>query len=151
MIEIKPLKASDILELIEHGIKELGIKTMPNEDLKSIAEQREESGLGITGRVDGKIIGCGGIDMIWDGVGEVWLLLSTYIDEHPKEGYICIKNGFEKLIKDNNLRRVEGYGRVDFPQSHILFKHLGFKVEGKKRKYTLDGVDVILYAKVKDD
>ena len=135
MIEIKPLKAGDILWAVEHGVKECNIKVQSSEDIKNIARERETSG-SMTGWVDGKIVGCGGIDIIWEGVGSIWLLLTTYIDEHPKEGYLCIKEGFEKLIKDNNLRRIEGVGRVDFLESHILFKDLGFKVEGKKRKYT---------------
>ncbi len=149
MIEIKPLKAEDVFWAIEHGVKECNIRVIPNQDIKDIAAEREASGLCITGWVDGEIVGCGGIDPIHKGVGSVWLLLTNYIDNHPKEGYMCIKEGFEKLIKDNKLRRIEGYGRVDFLESHILFKHLGFKVEGRKKEYTPDGVDVIMYGLVR--
>jgi len=150
MFEIKPLKASDILYVIECGVKEIALKALPTDDVAKIAREREESGRCVTGWVDGKIVGCGGIDILWEKVGEIWLMLTPYINEKPKEGYRCIRTGFEKLIKENKLRRVQGYGRIGFPEAHILFDHLGFKPEGKLRKYTPDGVDVIIYALIKE-
>ena len=149
MINITPLKAEDILYVIEHGVKEVGLKAHPTKDMIQAAREREESGLCTTGWVDGKIVGCGGIDILWEGVGEVWLMLTPYINEKPKEGYRCIREGFNKLIENNNLRRIQGYGRAGFHEAHIPFKHLGFSVEGKMKQYTPDGVDCIMYARIK--
>ena len=150
MIEVRPLKADDMLFVIENGVKEYGLKATPNKDMAELAKEREESGLCVTGWVDGEIVGVGGIQILWEGVGEVWLMLTPYINKKPKEGYRCIRNGFEKLLKENKLRRVQGFGRIGFHQSHILFKHLGFKAEGKLRKYAPDGADVIIYALIRE-
>jgi len=150
MIEVKPLKAEDILWVIEHGVKEVGLKAIPTDKMKALAKEREESGMCITGWVDGEVIGVAGIDKLWEGVGNGWMMLTPLINKNIKEGYACICKGLKKLIKDNNLRRIQSYGRVDFPQCHILFEHLGFKVEGLARKYTPDGVDCILYSLIRD-
>ena len=149
MIEVKPLKAEDILWVIDNGVKEVALRATPTEEMKRIAKEREEEGTCITGWVDGEIVGVAGIDELWDGVGDIWLMLTPFIDKHVKETYKCILEGMKKLIKDNDLRRVQSYGRTDFAQCHILFKHLGFEVEGLARKYTPDGCDAIIYAKVK--
>lgn len=149
MIEVKPFKAEDMMWVIENGVLELGLKAEPTEELMDAAIEREISGKCVTGWVDGEIMGVAGIDMLWKNVGEVWLMLTPKIYEHLKEGYKCIRQGMKKLIEDNDLVRVQSHGRVDFPACHILFKHLGFKVEGFAKKYTPDGTDCIYYAKVK--
>jgi RimJ/RimL family protein N-acetyltransferase len=146
--EIRPFKAQDMLEIISGETKEYGLDLYSNEQ---VAEQTERDGLSVTGLVDGEIVGCGGIRKMWDGVGECWLILSPEVDKYPLSAYICIKQGIEKLIDENNFIRLQAWGRLDFPQAHTLFKHLGFKPEGTAKKYTPDGVDCILYAKVRPD
>ena len=150
MIDVRPLKAEDILWVIENGVKEFGIKVIPNEDIKAKAKEREESGQCRTGWVNGEIIGCAGIDILWEGVGEAWLMLTPAVHTHLTDSWLCIQKGFKELIEKNKLRRVQAWGRIGFDECHILFKHLGFKPEGIARKYTPDGVDCILYALIKD-
>lgn len=150
MIEVKDFKAEDMLWVIDHGVLEVNLRAEPNEEMKKAAQDREKSGKCVTGWVDGEIIGVAGIDMMWKGCGEIWLMLTPAIYGHMKDGYRCIRDGMKKLIDVNNLRRVQSHGRVDFPACHNLFKHLGFEVEGKAKGYTFDGVDCILYAKVKN-
>jgi len=146
MIEVKPLKAEDILFVIENGVKEVGLKAIPTDEMNALAKEREESGMCFTGWVNGEVIGVAGIDRLWEGCGNVWMMLTPLINKHVKESYICIRKGMEKLIKENKLRRIQSYGRVDFPACHILFDHLNFEVEGIARKYSPDGVDCILYS-----
>lgn len=153
MIEVKPLKAEDILWVISHGVKEVGLKAIPTDEMKALAKEREESGMCVTGWINGEAVCVAGIDELWhkgSGVGNVWLMVTHCIDNNVKEGYRCIRKGLKRLIEEHKLRRLESYGRVDFPQCHILFKHLGFEVEGLARKKTPDKVDCIMYAKVND-
>jgi hypothetical protein len=149
MIEIKPLKAEDVLYVISHGVKEVNLRATPTEEMKQLAKEREDSETCITGWVNGEIVGVAGVDMLWEGVGDMWLMLTPYIDSNIKETYKCIRQGVKKLIEKHNLRRVQSYGRVDFPECHTLFKHLGFEVEGMAKGYTPDGVNCVMYAKVK--
>ncbi len=147
---ILPLKAEDIIWLIEHGVKEFGLKIIGTQQIREVAEAREANNQCLTAIVNDEIVGCGGIDLLWPGVGEVWLMLSCEIDKYPLQALQIIKDGLAKLIDDNNLWRAEAWGRVGFPQAHKLFKYLGFKVEGKGRKRTPDKADAILYAIVRD-
>ena len=143
------MKAEDMMWVIDNGVLEVNLRSDPTDELLKAAKEREESGKCITGWVDGEIIGVAGIDVLWEGVGDIWLMLTPAIYSHMKDGYRAIRDGMKKLIDDNKMRRIQSHGRVDFPACHNLFAHLGFEVEGLARKYTTDGVDCVLYAKVK--
>lgn len=151
MTGIRPFKASDMIWIVENGIKEFGLKILGNQQIKELAEAREANGQCITGVVNDEIVGCGGIDLFqWPGVGEVWVLLSYEVNKYPIRAYEVIKNGLDKLIKDNGLWRVEAWCRVGLAEAHTLLKHLGFKPEGIARKRAPDKTDSILYARVED-
>ena len=148
---IRPFVANDMVFIIEHGVKEFSLKAMADDHIRELAQARENNGQCITGVVKDKIIGCGGIDLMWEGVGEVWVLLAYDIGIYSMAAYEVIRDGLKKLIEDNNLRRVQAWGKVGFDASHTLFRHLNFKPEGIARKYGYDGSDYILYGLVKDD
>ncbi len=148
---IRPFRAEDMMLIIEMGTKEEGIKYYGHGTLEELAQQTEEDGLSMTGYVNDEIVGCGGIRKLWDGVGEVWLMLSPKTALYPTKTYECIREGLQKLIDENDFVRLQAWGRIGFAKAHTLFKHLGFKAEGIARKYTPDGVDSILYAIVRQD
>jgi len=145
---IRSFRAEDMIWVIENGIKEFGLKAYGDDNLQELAKTREANGKCITGVVKDNIVGCGGIDWKWPGVAEVWLMLSYEVDKYPMGAYEVIKDGLGKLIKDNNLHRLEAHARIGVPEAHTLLRHLGFKIEGIARKLTPDKVDCISYAKV---
>lgn len=149
--EIRPFKASDLVWVMAEGVKEFGLRFLPHEQIDELAQSREDNGKCITGLVDGVIVGCGGIDELWPGVGEVWVLLSYEVDKYPIRAYEVIRQGLEELIEHNSLRRCQAWGRVGFAASHTLFRHLGFEVEGKARCYAPDGADCLLYSRINDN
>ena len=152
--DIRPFKAEDMIEIIETGIKEFGLDHLSAEDVRELAEAREKNGQCITGWVDDKICACGGIDIMWEGVGEVWIMMSPTVDSYGMRARIdaldIIRDGLDKLIEDNKLWRCQAWGRIGFDRAHTLFKHLGFKAEGLAKKYAPDGADCILYAKIRN-
>ena len=148
---IRPFRAEDMMTIINDGTKEKGIKYYGHGTLEELAQQTEDDGLSITGIVNDEIVGCGGIRKLWDGVGEVWLMLSPKTALYPTKTYECIREGLQKLIDENDFVRLQAWGRIGFAKAHTLFKHLGFKPEGIARKFTPDGVDSILYAIVRQD
>ena len=148
---IRKFVAEDMVFIIERGVKEFGLKAIADDHIRELAQAREDNDQCITGVVNDRIIGCGGIDIMWPGVGEVWVLLAYDIGIYSMAAYEVIQDGLKKLIEDNNLRRVQAWGRVGFDASHTLFRHLGFVPEGIARKYGYDGEDFILYALIKDD
>lgn len=145
----QPFKAEDMIKIIETGVKEFNLKAQGTEELWELAREREKNGMCLTGVVNDEVVACGGIDLMWKGVGEVWLMLSPETDKYPIGTYEIIRDGLDKLIKDNKLHRVQAWGRIGFDRAHTLFKHLGFKADGIAPKYTPDAVDCILYSKVK--
>lgn len=146
---IRPFKAEDMIWIVENGVKEFGLKMLGDDHIRELAQYRENNGQCLTAIVNDVIVGCGGIDLIWKGVGEVWVFLSYEVDKYPIRAYEVIKEGLDKLIKDNNLWRAEAWGRIGFDKAHTLFRHLGFKPEGIAKKRGYDGTDYILYGLVK--
>lgn len=147
---IRKFIASDMIFVIENGVKEFELKMLSDDHIRELAQAREDNGQCVTGVVNDEIVGCGGIDLIYEGVGEVWLFLTYKVDEYPIKAYEVIRDGLAKLIEDNGLWRVEAWCRKGFTKGHTLFRHLKFKVEGVARKRSPDGVDQILYAIVSD-
>lgn len=148
--EIRPFKADDMVCIIGDGVKENAIQLLGDQNLKELANQTEADNLSMTGLVDGVIVGCGGIRRLWDGVGEVWLMLSPTVNRFPIRTGEVIVNGMRALIEDNDFFRLQGWCRVGFTKAHTVFRHLGFTPEGIARKYAPDKVDCVLYGLVKD-
>ncbi len=147
----RPFVAEDMMTIINDGLKEQGIKYYGAGTLEELAQQTEDDGLSITGIVNDEIVGCGGIRRLWEGVGEVWLMLSPKTSLYPVKTYECIRNGFEKLIEENDFVRLQAWGRIGFTKAHTLFRHLGFRPEGIAKKYTPDQCDCLLYSIVRQD
>ena len=146
----RPFVAEDMAIILEEGTKEQGLKYYGAGTLEELAQQTENDGLSITGFVNDEIVGCGGIRKLWDGVGEVFLLLSPKTVRYPMRTYECIRDGLQKLINENDFVRLQGWCRVGFAKAHTLFRHLNFKPEGIAKKYTPDGISCILYALIKE-
>ncbi len=146
-----PFHAEDMLWVIENGVKESGLKMYGDQTLRELAEETERDGLSRTAIVNDEIVGCGGIRKLWDNVGEVWLMLSPEVNKYPIRAAECILNGMQELIDENDFVRLQGWCRKDFIKAHTLFRHLGFKPEGIAEKYTPDGVDCILYARIRSN
>ncbi len=148
--EIRSFKASDLVWIMAEGVKEFGLRFLPHETIDELAQTREDNGKCITGLVDGVIVGCGGIDELWPGAGEVWTLLSYEVDKYPIRAYEVIRQGLFELIEHNDLKRTQCWCREGFAAAHTLLRHLGFTVEGKARAYAPDGKDCYLYALIRE-
>ncbi len=147
---IRPFKAQDMMDIVESGVKENNLKLYGNDNLQELAEETEKDGLSITAIIDDDVVGCGGVRVLWEGVGEVWMMLSPKVNSYPVKAWEVIKEGFEKIIAENDFVRLQGWCRVGFVKAHTVFKHLNFVPEGIARKYTPDGVDCILYSLIRE-
>jgi len=132
---IRPFRAEDMIWIIEDGVKEYGLKVLGNDNIKELAENREANGQCITGIVNDRIIGCGGIDLMWEGVGEVWALLSYETDKHTVMAYRIIRDGLKKLIESGKIDEDEvvvcvttGHGLKD-PDIAIKISEKPFEVD----------------------
>lgn len=90
-------------------------------------------------------IGCGGIVEIWENRAQAWSLLSP----RALERFRAVHRMTLAVLAETPWRRIE----MDVDATHAAgiawATRLGFVAEGVRRKYTVDGRDVILFARVK--
>lgn len=139
MITIRECQDGDMAIVRENALEE-AVKGYP--DLKPSPPCK-------TGLVDGRIVGLGGITILWDGVGEGWLILTKDVLTRKVESYRCIYRLMLKLIEENKLRRIQAHVRTDFRQAIKMIEALGFEREGLLREFCPDKCDVYMYARIK--
>jgi RimJ/RimL family protein N-acetyltransferase len=95
------------------------------------------------------ILGLGGIHPLWAGVGECWIMLSTYGRKKPltvaKHSYLL----FDDIMEGENLNRMQASVAVSDSKALSFAKWLGFEVEGLMRKYGPDGEDYYRLARIR--
>jgi RimJ/RimL family protein N-acetyltransferase len=104
---------------------------------------------GVTVRNDGVIVGVGGINWYWEGVGEAWVILAK--DAKPVTAYRSILRMFKSLLKNHEWRRVQAVVRASWTKANRMAERLGFQREGLMKNYCPNGEDAVMYAIVKDE
>lgn len=144
-IYIREFQESDALSL--DGMLEPGVLGHPMH--AKWAAEYKANGPCFTGVRNGNVIGCGGIMILWPGVGEAWANLAPAVRHSPKDVLYCLRKGLEIITSAYDLKRVQAYATPSFPESVRLLKHLGFVEEGVLRCYWEGGIDAVIMAKVK--
>ncbi len=134
--------------LLEEGIMECGVMSRGNEALWELAYARERSGDCFSGYINGELVGCAGLDLYWQGVGELWMMLSPKGKKNPITTVKTVKTYLNMIIKDNELWRVQTTGRIDSPDACRLIEILGFEQTCLLKKYGSDKSDYFLYSMV---
>lgn len=98
------------------------------------------------------IVGVCGITVLWEGVGEVWLMLTADCRKKGFFGVIAlaaIKTKMEEMTF--GLKRVQAIIRTDFPEAIKMIEFLGFVNETPEgmESYFPDGGNAYLYAKIR--
>lgn len=147
--DIREMTPFDMMYVLRNGTREINLDAYGEDNLQELAEERAKH-QSIAGFVNDECVGVGGIEPLWEGVGEAWLMLSNKVADYPIPAYLTIRDGMEELIENNKLTRIQSWVRVDFAKAHKMMKHLGFKAEGVARKYTPDGADCILFGLIRE-
>jgi RimJ/RimL family protein N-acetyltransferase len=145
-VEIVPFEAEHALSL---DVREHEKPMQSEEAFVEWAKANSAYGPAFSGKLDGKIIGCGGVRILWSGVGEAWALFSKDITGCPKEAYYYIHKFLHKIIRDWRLHRVQAHVRTDVPVAVRYLENLGFEKEGLMSKFDTDKRDHFLYALVR--
>ena len=150
VIEIRAFKWEDGLGLANDP-NEKGLKGQ--KEIEKWLELNESEGPGYTMIFKGEIVGCGGVRIFWKGVGEAWFLTKKDIGLLHIDPQIA-KDQLYKIIKEHNLVRVEASPRADWAPGLSYVRWLGFKIEGKRRKFLPDAsgklVDCYLMSIIKE-
>ena len=143
----RDFEEKDYLEIPEIP-NEKGIAT--HEDFLKWAEIRKKKGSAYTVTdKDGKIIACFGVQILWPGVGEVWVTFTELFNEYKREAVIftgTILNKFQEMLE---LNRLQADVLADVEVSNKFVQHYGFVLEGRMRKYSPYGEDVNRYARIR--
>jgi hypothetical protein len=101
---------------------------------------------GYSALVDGRVVACGGFLTMWKNRAQVWAILAADIGpDAMKEVHFAVKRGL--AIRTES--RIEGVCDTNFINGHRWLRALGFTREGTMKKYTAEGRDCDLYARVK--
>ena len=99
--------------------------------------------------LDGEeIIVCGGVHMMWTGVGEGWLVMSKEAYEKPITVARYTQRLFDTIMGDNAMWRVQASVHTNDEQSVRFAEWLGFEIEGVMKKFGPDGTNYFRMARV---
>ncbi|MCR4464830.1 GNAT family acetyltransferase [Burkholderia sp. SCN-KJ] len=96
---------------------------------------------------DGVTLGCGGLAEVWENRAQAWTLMSPAVMS-PRR-FRIIHGMMQGVLDDAPWRRIEMDVDAANTAAAAWVGRLGFVREGVRRKYTVDGRDVILFARVK--
>lgn len=102
-------------------------------------------GVGWTLVEDSQPIGCGGIIELWENRAQAWSILSLRALARFRHVHRMVRD----VLDDSPWRRIEMDVDIDHAAGAAWARHLGFECEGLRRKYTVDGRDTFLFARVK--
>lgn len=144
MLEIKELQDGDLEYVLQNPLEE---------SVKNYQFETKPQRLSWTVLFEGEIVAVGGVVIYWQGVGEMWFMMTKNSKRHDIYGLIAlsaIEKKMNEIINENKLWRIQAVVRTDFLQSIKMVERLGFVRECLMRKYLPDGNGCFLYAKVKE-
>lgn len=96
---------------------------------------------------EGDIIFCGGICILYPGIGEGWLLCSKRIIKFVRELYYYTDFIIQSIINKYTLHRVQAYVKASWKDAVHFLEKLGFQREGLLKKF-ISEKDYYIYARV---
>lgn len=96
---------------------------------------------------NGITLGCGGIAEVWENRAQAWTLMSSALIL-PRR-FRIVQRMVQGVLDDAPWRRIEMDVDAANTAGAAWAERLGFVRECERRKYTVDGRDVILFARVK--
>jgi hypothetical protein len=82
--------------------------------------------------IEHKPVVSSGVVIVWEGMGEAWMLLNgKMIERYPLTVFRVIKSGLSAIIEDCRLHRIQTFVLDGHPKAHKWIQVLGFKQEAK--------------------
>lgn len=141
---LRPYKAEDAIEILSTKPRQPMLEL--DNITKEFAKLKETRGPALTGTVDGRVIGCGGLEILWPGFAEGWCLFSERIEIYGMATAKTVKRVLWKWIKEYKLVRIQAPLRADFPLGLRFTEWLGFEYEATLHKYHPDRCDALIYS-----
>ncbi len=97
---------------------------------------------------NGHLIFSAGVYPVWKGLGEAWVIPSDLIKPHRRQLVTYVREYLDRLVEENEYRRVQATVRADFDAGHRFIEFLGFQREAMLEAYGPDGADHVQYARL---
>ena len=94
------------------------------------------------------VMGCGGIGLLWPGVGEAWAILGNRITEYPISLHRFAIQVRDKHTRLEHLPRVQSAIPYGHERAKRWIERLGFQYEGLMPGYGPDGSWFERYARL---
>lgn len=144
MIELRPYKPEDYMTIKRRDFDAFTFLNFPNP--QAIANNLM-NGPAFT-LTNGQPIACGGILILWKGVGEGWIITSPEVENHPIVFAKTVWREMERIIRELKLDRVQTLVDSEHKVSQKWVKRMGFHKEGLMVKY-IGGRDFFRYALIR--
>lgn len=102
---------------------------------------------GIALLADGEVVACGGVVIIWPGVGEAWMRTSPLLERYPVASLRLTKQFLNTAANCLKLRRMQCTVRKGYAPAIKWAERLGFASEGVLRGFGPDGEDYIMFSR----
>ena len=137
-----------------HHIKEIelrdnekaGLASLPN--FLDICRAYEMAGNAWTLFSPEGIVCIAGVFPTWPGVGTAWSFTSELVKKYPLSYFKATKKMMEAIADDMGLHRIQTVTRAEDETASRWACHLGFELEGTMKRYSPDGKDCLMFARV---
>ena len=129
MIEIVPYEPEHIDQIMEHP-RIWEIKTSLCSEWEDWKKRRKEEGPAYTLMVDGYPLGCAGVLIMDNNIGEAWMILSSLFNNYKKLIYSALKKNLDAIISEHRLVGVQAFIDPEFEKAKHMIEHLGFTEDG---------------------
>ena len=109
----------------------------------------EQSVNGYAAVIKDEPVALGGIHPLWSRVAEGYIIVGKAANEYPIKVAKTTKLLIKKIVKDNNLSRLQASICINDKKALRFVQWLKFTEEGIMRKFGPDGSDYMRYAWVK--
>jgi len=100
-----------------------------------------------TAALDGRPVGCGGVVLLWRGVGEAWSLSAPGLGRHALGLHRIVAARLAAVRAEHALHRIQTSVHIDNTQGRRWAARLGFKEEGMMQGYGPLGDDFMRLAR----
>ena len=135
--------------ILEKNIKESNIWISQYKDWDKTIKDWGKSGPAFTLFIDNEIVGSAGIILLDWQRGEAWTLFTSLFKKYKKIVWKNIKIYLDQIQKSENLRRIQSFIRLDFPEGCRFLEHLGFENETPNglKAFGPNGETLLLYGR----
>jgi len=145
--EIIPFESHhvDLMDLRKIDAASIGCVSEYEEILRNFQTSRYS----FTGVKDGEIVAVGGMMPMWEGVGEGWAITSTLIHKEIFWFHRFVVRDIVGKMKERKIHRLQATVHQDNTISMKWLKRMNFIEEGCLHKYSPDGADYYMYARIR--